>query len=109
MHILPSQTFLAELGAHRIIQSDERKTAYEGGFFLRHFDCTLQEIGMSAESLNIVTPPELSVEKTGPADDERVRRVRPLPTPEQVIRQRPILGTPVERLISTSRQSIRRI
>jgi 3-deoxy-7-phosphoheptulonate synthase len=49
------------------------------------------------------------VEKTGPTDDERVRRVRPLPTPEQVIRQNPILGTSVERLISTSRQSIRRI
>jgi 3-deoxy-7-phosphoheptulonate synthase len=49
------------------------------------------------------------VDKTGPTDDERVRELRPLPPPEQLVRMFPIRGTPVEALIAQTRRRISRI
>jgi 3-deoxy-7-phosphoheptulonate synthase len=49
------------------------------------------------------------VDKTGPTDDERVRELRPLPPPEDMVRAVRIRGTPVEALISQTRQRITRI
>jgi 3-deoxy-7-phosphoheptulonate synthase len=49
------------------------------------------------------------VDKTGPTDDERVRELRPLPPPEQLVRLFRIRGTPVEALIAKTRGSITRI
>ena len=48
-------------------------------------------------------------EKTSQTDDERIRDVTPLPPPEHLIRFFPIAGTPVETLISSTRNSIRKI
>jgi 3-deoxy-7-phosphoheptulonate synthase len=49
------------------------------------------------------------VDKTGPTDDERVRELRPLPPPEQLVRMFPIRGTAVEALIAQTRRRITRI
>lgn len=51
----------------------------------------------------------LSTEKTSRTDDERIENVTPLPPPEHLIRFFPIHGTPVEALISQTRQRIRNI
>ena len=48
-------------------------------------------------------------EKTSETDDQRIRDVTPLPPPEHLIRFFPIAGTPVETLISGTRNNIRRI
>jgi 3-deoxy-7-phosphoheptulonate synthase len=48
-------------------------------------------------------------EKTSRTDDQRIRDVTPLPPPEHLIRFFPIAGTPVESLIGTTRESVRRI
>jgi len=48
-------------------------------------------------------------EKTSQTDDQRIRDVTPLPPPEHLIRFFPIAGTPVEKLISTTRSAIRNI
>ena len=48
-------------------------------------------------------------EKTSATDDQRIKDVVPLPPPEHLIRFFPIAGTPVERLISDTRQAVRRI
>jgi 3-deoxy-7-phosphoheptulonate synthase len=48
-------------------------------------------------------------EKTSQTDDQRIKEVTPLPPPEHLIRFFPIAGTPVERLISDTRQAVRRI
>ena len=48
-------------------------------------------------------------EKTSQTDDQRIKEVTPLPPPEHLIRFFPISGTPVERLISDTRQAVRRI
>jgi 3-deoxy-7-phosphoheptulonate synthase len=48
-------------------------------------------------------------EKTSQTDDQRIRDVTPLPPPEHLIRFFPIAGTPVETLISGTRQAIRNI
>ena len=48
-------------------------------------------------------------ERTSETDDQRIRDVVPLPPPEHLIRFFPIAGTPVERLIADTRQSVRRI
>ncbi|MGA1315975.1 MAG: 3-deoxy-7-phosphoheptulonate synthase, partial [Rubrivivax sp.] len=48
-------------------------------------------------------------EKTSQTDDQRIKEVTPLPPPEHLIRFFPIAGTPVERLISNTRQAVRRI
>jgi 3-deoxy-7-phosphoheptulonate synthase len=48
-------------------------------------------------------------DKTGLTDDQRVGSIRPLPPPEQLVRQFPIRGTQVESLITTTRQRIKRI
>ena len=48
-------------------------------------------------------------EKTSETDDQRIRDVTPLPPPEHLIRFFPIAGTPVEGLVSGTRQAIRHI
>jgi len=48
-------------------------------------------------------------DKTSQTDDERIRNVTPLPPPEHLIRFFPIRGTPVETLVSGTRQKIREI
>ncbi len=48
-------------------------------------------------------------DRTSSTDDERILNVTPLPPPEDLIRFFPIQGTPVEALVSQTRQSIRSI
>ena len=48
-------------------------------------------------------------EKTSETDDQRIRDVTPLPPPEHLIRFFPIAGTPVEALVSKTRNAIRNI
>ena len=48
-------------------------------------------------------------ERTSETDDQRIQEVTPLPPPEHLIRFFPIAGTPVERLIQQTRQTIRQI
>jgi len=50
-----------------------------------------------------------SVERTSRTDDQRIKRVTPLPPPEHLIRFFPIAGTPVEKLIGGTRGAIREI
>ncbi len=50
-----------------------------------------------------------AAERTSATDDERVEDVRPLPTPEQLIRRLPIAGSAVETLIGDSRRAVHRI
>src|SRR6186713_2599310 len=52
---------------------------------------------------------DTNADKTGLTDDQRVGSIRPLPPPEQLVRQFPIRGTPVESLVATTRQRIKRI
>ena len=47
--------------------------------------------------------------KTGQTDDERIKDITVLPPPEHLIRFFPIQNTPVETLVSGTRQSIQRI
>ncbi len=49
------------------------------------------------------------VDKTSQTDDERIKDITVLPPPEHLIRFFPIGGTPVEALISQTRQRIHRI
>jgi 3-deoxy-7-phosphoheptulonate synthase len=48
-------------------------------------------------------------DKTGVTDDERIGSIRPLPPPEQLVREVPIRGTPIESLVATTRQRVKRI
>jgi 3-deoxy-7-phosphoheptulonate synthase len=48
-------------------------------------------------------------ERTSQTDDKRIRDVTPLPPPEHLIRFFPIAGTPIEKLIGETRQTVRRI
>jgi len=48
-------------------------------------------------------------DKTSATDDERILDITPLPPPEHLIRFFPIRGTPMEGLISQTRQRIRKI
>ena len=52
-----------------------------------------------------VTP----ADKTSSTDDERIRNVTPLPPPEALIRFFPIRGTGIEKLVSDTRDRIRKI
>ena len=49
------------------------------------------------------------LDKTSQTDDERIKDITVLPPPEHLIRFFPIRGTPVEGLISRTRQTIRQI
>ena len=49
------------------------------------------------------------VDKTSQTDDERIKDITVLPPPEHLIRFFPISGTPVESLITQTRQSIHNI
>ena len=48
-------------------------------------------------------------ERTSDTDDQRIKKVIPLPPPEHLIRFFPIAGTPVETLIGDTRTAIRNI
>ncbi|MEY4612757.1 MAG: hypothetical protein RL179_730 [Planctomycetota bacterium] len=48
-------------------------------------------------------------DKTSQTDDERIRNVIPLPSPENLIRFFPIQGTPAEKLISDTRKVVKDI
>jgi len=48
-------------------------------------------------------------EKTSQTDDQRIEDVTPLPPPEHLIRFFPIAGTPIEALVGSTRESVRRI
>lgn len=48
-------------------------------------------------------------EKTSQTDDQRIKDVTPLPPPEHLLRFFPIAGTPVEELVGSTREVIRRI
>lgn len=48
-------------------------------------------------------------EKTSKTDDLRIKSVVPLPPPEHLIRFFPIAGTPVEKLVSSTRHAIHQI
>ncbi len=63
-----------------------------------------------ATAASSATDERLSLsEKTSQTDDQRIRDVTPLPPPEHLIRFFPIAGTPVETLVSGTRNAIRRI
>ena len=48
-------------------------------------------------------------EKTGPTDDERIQSLAVLPPPEHLIRFFPINDTPIEALVTATRERARRI
>ena len=48
-------------------------------------------------------------EKTSATDDQRIRDITPLPPPEHLIRFFPIADTPVEALVGSTRNAVRRI
>jgi 3-deoxy-7-phosphoheptulonate synthase len=48
-------------------------------------------------------------EKTSETDDQRIRDVTPLPPPEHLIRFFPVAGTPAEKLVGHTRNTVRRI
>jgi 3-deoxy-7-phosphoheptulonate synthase len=62
----------------------------------------------SAQSLSAIGGVQ-PTDKTSHTDDERIKDITVLPPPEHLIRFFPILGTPVEGLISRTRQNISRI
>jgi 3-deoxy-7-phosphoheptulonate synthase len=64
---------------------------------------------MTAKSATAVEGWHAPVDKTSQTDDERIKDVTPLPPPEHLIRFFPIRGTPVETLVTKTRQAIRRI
>jgi len=57
-----------------------------------------------ASSLNVN-----ATDRTGETDNERIKDITVLPPPEHLIRFFPIQGTPVEKMISTTRRSIHNI
>ena len=64
---------------------------------------------MTAKSATAVEGWYAPVDKTSQTDDERIKDVTPLPPPEHLIRFFPIRGTPVEALVTKTRQAIRGI
>jgi 3-deoxy-7-phosphoheptulonate synthase len=48
-------------------------------------------------------------DRTSQTDDQHVKGVVPLPPPEHLIRFFPVAGTPVEKLVSATRSSVRKI
>jgi len=53
--------------------------------------------------------PSPATDRTGQTDNQRIKDITVLPPPEHLIRFFPIAGTPVEKMISTTRRNIRQI
>ena len=64
---------------------------------------------MNAKTVQTTDSWQQSPQRTSQTDDERIKDITVLPPPEHLIRFFPIRGTPVESLISNTRQAIRRI
>jgi 3-deoxy-7-phosphoheptulonate synthase len=67
---------------------------------------------MTAKATSAHSSPEswyASVDKTSDTDDKRIKDITVLPPPEHLIRFFPIQGTPVESLITRTRQNIHNI
>jgi len=77
------------------------------------FDIIFRSSAMTATSDThtgpVVSDKNALTDKTGMTDDERIGSIRPLPAPEQLVRQFPIRGTAVETLIAATRQRIKHI
>src|SRR5882724_12519596 len=81
-----------------------------GGFFSS--SSNLHRQPMNAKSNKIEPQAERwysQEDKTSLTDDERILDITPLPPPEHLIRFFPIRGTPMEGLIASTRQRIRKI
>jgi len=63
---------------------------------------------MSTESAGAPLP-AMQPDRMGDTDDQRVRGVRPLPPPEQLVRRVPVRGTAAEALVAQTRRRIRQI
>ena len=55
------------------------------------------------------TTPNPATDRTGQTDNERIKDITVLPPPEHLIRFFPIAGTPVEKMISSTRRHIHKI
>jgi 3-deoxy-7-phosphoheptulonate synthase len=55
------------------------------------------------------TTPHPATDRTGQTDNERIKDITVLPPPEHLIRFFPIAGTPVEKMISSTRRHIHKI
>jgi len=75
-----------------------------GGFF-----CLLENSQMNAKTSTAAEGWVTPADKTSSTDDERIRNVTPLPPPEALIRFFPIRGTGIEKLVSDTRDRIRKI
>ena len=64
---------------------------------------------MNPKSANLSDERLALSERTSQTDDQRIRDVTPLPPPEHLIRFFPIAGTPVETLVKSTRDNVRRI
>ncbi len=64
---------------------------------------------MNAKAVHAIESWQTSPERTSRTDDARIKDITVLPPPDHLIRFFPIRGTPVESLITDTRQAIRRI
>ena len=64
---------------------------------------------MNAKAVPAIESWQTSPERTSRTDDARIKDITVLPPPDHLIRFFPIRGTPVESLITDTRQAIRRI
>jgi 3-deoxy-7-phosphoheptulonate synthase len=53
--------------------------------------------------------PNPATDRTGQTDNERIKEITVLPPPEHLIRFFPIQGTPVEKMISSTRRHVHQI
>jgi 3-deoxy-7-phosphoheptulonate synthase len=72
------------------------------------------EILVTELCINDVPPPISGAsgslfDRTGATDDERIKSIRPLSTPQSLIHEFPLQGTSAEELIARTRRSIKRI
>eukprot|EP01036_Dinobryon_divergens_P047978 gene47979-64374_t len=102
-------------GCKRITESrSNRRSPQPGGFFSSQFPTrntsprspvmTAKHAPTSSDAWHT-----RSIDKTSQTDDERIKDITVLPPPEHLIRFFPIGGTPVETLISQTRQRIHNI
>jgi len=64
---------------------------------------------MSAQLSTDIEACRTPLDKTGPTDDERIDVIKPLPPPENLVRQFPIRSTPAEILVTDTRRRIKHI
>src|SRR5262249_7290410 len=108
--LAPDRRTRGDCVAERKNAPNSRNRRPTGGFFLHtRSGNTAIYVTSRRKTMTVRLTNDVEPDKKGSTDDQRNETIRPLPPPEELVREFPIRGTDVETLISATRRRIKHV